>query len=146
MYVQAKLQFQAILDQVFPEYHGVFGDLYSKVSLRFLALHPTSKEVLEMSEKEITTAIGRLIRRGKSTSWCLERAQTLAAAARRNPFKETAFPSHLISMQLLIKLLLQYQDHLATLDKSVDALAEELLEYGLIQSIPGIGTKIAATI
>jgi transposase len=146
MYVQAKLQFQAILDQVFPEYHGVFGDLYSKVSLRFLALHPTSKEVLEMPDKEITTAIGRLTGRGRSASWCLERAQFLAAAARRNPFKETAFPSHLISMQLLIKLLLQYQDHLVTLNKSIDALAEELLEYDLIQSIPGIGTKLAATI
>ena len=146
MYVQAKLQFQAILDQVFPEYHGVFGDLYSKVSLRFLALHPTSKEVLEMAEREITATIQRLTGRGKSALWCQERAQVLVAAARRNPFKETAFPSHLISMQLLIKLLLQYQDHLATLDKSVDALAEELLEYDLIQSIPGIGTKIAATI
>jgi transposase len=146
MYVQVKLQFQAILDQVFPEYHGVFGDLYSKVSLRFLALHPTSKEVLEMSELEITTAIGRLTGRGRSVSWCLERAQILGAAAKRNPFKETAFPSHLISMQLLIKLHLKYQDHLAILDKSVDALAEELLEYDLIQSIPGIGTKIAATI
>jgi transposase len=43
----------------------------------------------------------------------------------------------LISMQLLIKLLLQYQEQLATLVKSVDALAEELLEYDLIQSIPG---------
>ncbi|WP_282936581.1 hypothetical protein [Paenibacillus sp. RC67] len=42
-------------------------------------------------------------------------------------------------MQLLIKLLLQYQDHLADLNKSVEALAEELLEYDLIQSIPGIG-------
>ncbi|MGQ7889183.1 IS110 family transposase [Paenibacillus sp. WC2504] len=71
MYAQAKLQFQAILDQVFPEYHGVFGDLYSKVSLRFLALHPTSKEVLEMSELEITTAIQSLTGRGKSVSWCL---------------------------------------------------------------------------
>lgn len=49
-------------------------------------------------------------------------------------------------MQLLIKLLLQYQDHLSTLNKSIDGLAEELLEYDLIQSIPGIGTKIAATI
>lgn len=146
MYVQAKLQFQAILDQVFPEYHGVFGDLYSKVSLRFLALHPTSKEVLELDEKEIAATIGRLTGRGKSTLWCLERAQILVAAARRNPFKETAFPSHLISMQLLIKLLLQYQDHLADLNKSIEALAEALLEYDLIQSIPGIGTKIAATI
>lgn len=32
MYVQAKLQFQAVLDQVFPEYRGIFGDLYSRVS------------------------------------------------------------------------------------------------------------------
>jgi len=146
MYVQAKLQFQAILDQVFPEYHGVFGDLYSKVSLRLLDLYPTSREVLELYEKEIATTIGRLIGRGKSALWCLERAQILVAAAKRNPFKETTFTSHLISLQLLIQLLLQYQDHLATLDKSIEALAEELLEYDLIQSIPGIGTKIAATI
>jgi transposase len=34
MYVQVKLQFQAVLDQIFPEYRGEFGDLYSKVSLR----------------------------------------------------------------------------------------------------------------
>lgn len=33
MYVQVKLQFQAVLDQVFPDYRGVFRDLYSKVSL-----------------------------------------------------------------------------------------------------------------
>jgi hypothetical protein len=64
----------------------------------------------------------------------------LIAAAKRSPFMQTAFPSHLISMQLLIKLLLQYKDQLADLNKSVDALAEELIEYDLIQSIPGIGT------
>jgi transposase len=29
MYVEAKLQFHTILDQVFPEYRKVFGDLYS---------------------------------------------------------------------------------------------------------------------
>ena len=31
--IQTKLQFQAVLEQVFPEYKGVFGDLYSVVSL-----------------------------------------------------------------------------------------------------------------
>jgi transposase len=36
LYVQAKLHFHAILDQVFPEYKGVFGDMYSKVSLNTL--------------------------------------------------------------------------------------------------------------
>jgi len=31
---QKKLQLQSILDQVFPEYRGVFGNLYSKISLQ----------------------------------------------------------------------------------------------------------------
>jgi hypothetical protein len=146
MYVQTKLQFQAVLDQVFPEYHGVFGDLYSKVSLRFLALCPTSQSVLAMSPEDVTANIQRLVGHVNSNRWSTERAQTLMAAAERNPFKETAFPSHLISLELLINLLLQYQEHLAKLDKSIDALAEDLLEYDLIQSIPGIGSKIAATI
>jgi transposase len=41
-FVQTKLQFQAILDQVFPEYRGVFGDLYSIVSLQLLRELPSS--------------------------------------------------------------------------------------------------------
>jgi transposase len=60
MYVQAKLPFQAVLDQVFPEYRGVFGDLYSKVSLRFLALYPTSSAVLTRSLNDITATIQSL--------------------------------------------------------------------------------------
>ena len=43
MYVEAKLQFHTILDQVFPEYREVFGDLYSKVSLLMLKQYPTSE-------------------------------------------------------------------------------------------------------
>lgn len=146
MYVQLKLLFQAVMDQVLPEYHGVFDDLYSKVSLRFLALYPTSQAVLAMSEKDVTANIQSLAGHVNPTRWSQESAQKLMAAAKRNPFKETAFPSHLISLELLIHLLLQYQEHLAKLDKSIEALAEELMEYDLIQSIPGIGTKIAASI
>ncbi|WP_409342587.1 IS110 family transposase [Paenibacillus sp. MBLB4367] len=146
MYVQAKLQFQAVLDQVFPEYHGVFGDLYAKVSLRFLALYPTSQAVLAMSVEEVKTHIQNLAGYVNPNCWTIERAQKLMAAAKRNPFKEIAFPSHLISMELLINLLLQYQEHLSKLDQSIEELAQELLEYDLMQSIPGIGTKLAATI
>lgn len=115
MYVQVKLQFQAVLDQVFPEYRGVFGDLYSKVSLRFMALHPTSSAVLTKSLNDITATIQSLTGRSNS-AWALDRALKLTAAAERNPFKETAFSSHLISLELLINLLLQYQEHLVNLD------------------------------
>jgi transposase len=47
LYVQAKLQFHAVLEQVFPEYKGVFGDLYCKVSLYTLMEFQTSESVFE---------------------------------------------------------------------------------------------------
>ncbi|WP_256990742.1 transposase, partial [Paenibacillus sp. VTT E-133291] len=40
----------------------------------------------------------------------------------------------------------QYQEHLSRLEKNIDALAEEMKKCDLIQSIPGIGPKISATI
>jgi hypothetical protein len=73
MYVHAKLQFQAVLDQVFPEYRGVFGDLYSMVSLRFLALYPTSSAVLTRSLNDITATIQSLTGRS-NFAWALEHA------------------------------------------------------------------------
>lgn len=49
---KTKLQVHSLIDQVFPEYRGVFGSLYSKVSLLTLLAFPTSEAVLSVSEKE----------------------------------------------------------------------------------------------
>ena len=46
MFVQTKLQFQAVLDQVFPEFKNVVGVLYSNVSLKILQTFPTSEDIL----------------------------------------------------------------------------------------------------
>lgn len=148
MCVQAKLQFQAVLDQVFPEYKGVFGAIYSKVSLRFLIEFPTSHSVLQTDVEVLKSRIATLLssRRGRSEAWINERVQRLLEAANRNPFQQTMYSSHLVNLKLLITLILQYQEHLAELELNIDALAEEIEDYELIQSIPGIGPKIAATI
>lgn len=49
-------------------------------------------------------------------------------------------------MNMYICMLLHYKEHLSTLEKEIDALANEVEEYEIIQSIPSIGEKIAATI
>ncbi|WP_339296953.1 IS110 family transposase [Paenibacillus sp. FSL R5-0623] len=148
MCVQTKLQFQAVLDQVFPAYKGVFGAMYSKVSLRFLHEFPTSSSVLQVSEETLKNTISALLssKRGRSERWINERVQRLLDAAKQNPFQQTMYASHLINLKILICLILQYQEHLAALEQTIDALATEIEEYDLIQSIPGIGPKIAATI
>jgi transposase len=145
LYVQAKLQFQAILDQVFPEFRGVFGDLYSKVSLLTLLAFPTSEAVLNVGERTLADTIASLCM-SRSEKWAKERSQKLMVAAARNPFQKTLYESHLFSLEMYIKMLLQYQEHLSKLENEIDTLAGEVEEYKIIQSIPGIGEKIAATI
>ncbi|MGG4202515.1 transposase, partial [Peribacillus frigoritolerans] len=54
--------------------------------------------------------------------------------------------SHVINLRMYIELLFHYQGHLSELEDRIVALANELEEYKIIQSIPGIGEKIAATI
>jgi transposase len=60
------------------------------------------------------------------------------AAADRNPFRNAPFHSHLISLEMYINLLFQYREHLAALEMPIDALANEIEVYEIIQSIPGI--------
>lgn len=145
LYVQAKLQFNAILEQVFPEYKGVFGDMYSMVPLNTLLEYTTSESVLRVGESKLADKIASLCT-SRSERWARERAKKLMDAAQRNPFKSTLYHSHLISLEMFIQMLLQYQEHLAKLDERIDALAGEIEEYKIIQTIPGIGGKIAATI
>ncbi|MGQ4666020.1 IS110 family transposase [Metabacillus halosaccharovorans] len=145
MYVQTKLQFHAVLDQIFPEYRGVFGDLYSVVSLRILQEYPASEDILAVSEDALANRIKELCK-SRSKRWAIEKCQKLKAAAERNPFQKTLYQSHLLSLSMYINMLLQYKEHLSELDAEIDTLAKEIEEYKIIQSIPGIGEKIAATI
>ena len=145
MFVQTKLQFQSVLDQVFPEYVGVFGELYSDVSLLTLSAFPTSKEILEAGEETLSIKIKELCK-SRSQKWANDQANKLMKAASRNPFQQTLYHSHLISLEMLINILLEYKKHLSKLEEEIDALAKNIEEYKIIQSIPGIGEKIAATI
>jgi transposase len=143
--VQTKLQFQAILDQVFPEFKGVFGDLYSVVSLKTLLSYPTSTDVLAVEEETLTTQIKELCK-SRSVKCAETKAKNLIAAAERNPFQQILYQSHILTLEMYIKMLLEYQKHLSTFEDEIDALAKEIEEYKIIQSVPGIGEKIAATI
>lgn len=142
--IQTKLQFQAVLEQVFPEYKGVFGDLYSVVSLLTLSEIPSS-DIFNASEEVITDKINSLCK-SRSSRWAKEKAIQLKAAASRNPFEKTVYRSHILSLEMYIRMILQYKEHLAKLELEIDALAKDIEEYNIIKSIPGIGEKIAATI
>jgi transposase len=140
IFVLTKLQFQAVLDQVFPEYRGVFGDLYSVVSLLTLLEYPTSNDVLLAGEETLAAKVYELCK-CRSSKWADTQAKKLLAAAVRNPFQETLYQSHIVTLEMYIKMLLEYQKHLSKFEDEIDALAKEIEEYKITQSIPGIGEK-----
>ncbi|MGE7594268.1 IS110 family transposase [Peribacillus frigoritolerans] len=145
MYVEAKLQFHTILDQVFPEYRKVFGDLYSKVSLLMLKEYPTSEVVLTAGESRLAESVIEFCS-SRSGEWAWGKAKKIMDSASRNPFQKNVYESHGINLRMYIELLFHYQGHLSELENRIVALANEMEEYKIIQSIPGIGEKIAATI
>ncbi len=145
MYVEAKLQFHTILDQVFPEYRKVFGDLFSKVSLLILKEYPTSEKVLESNEDDLSNSI-REYCPSRSALWARVKARKLIDSANQNPFQKVMYQSHLFNLNMYIDILFHYQGHLLELESQMISLASEIEEYKIIQSIPGIGEKIAATI
>jgi transposase len=144
-YVEIKLQFQAALDQIFPEYHGVFSDLYGSLSLKTLRQYPTSLDIQNASQEALAMEMRQFGAR-RSHAWFLHKASQLKDAAERNPFQTPVCQGQLISLQLYIQMLFQYQKHLSKLKEEIDALAKTFKEYELIHSTPGIGSKIAATI
>jgi transposase len=145
MYVEAKLQFHTILDQVFPEYRKVFGDLYSKVSLLMLKKYPTSEDVMAAGESKIAECVMEFCP-NRSSQWALDKAKKIMDSASRNPFQKVVYKSHLINLQMYIELLFQYQGQLSELENHIVSLANELEDYQVVQSISGTGEKIAATI
>ncbi|GAA0610401.1 IS110-like element ISDha10 family transposase [Virgibacillus siamensis] len=144
-YVEIKLQFQAALDQIFPEYHSVFSDLCGKLSLNTLLHYPTSADIQKVSQQALAMEMRQLGAR-RSDAWFFNKAAQLKDAAARNPFQDPICQGHVLSLQMYIQMLFQYQEHLSKLRKEINALAKTFDDYELVQSVPGVGEKIAATI
>src|SRR5690625_8022455 len=76
----------------------------------------------------------------------MNKEKQVKEAAQRNPYQSQISHGKLISLNMYIHMLFQYQTHLAELLKEINTLSKSFEEYRIIQSIPGIGDKIAATI
>lgn len=51
--------------------------------------------------------------------WANTKAIALLAAASQNPFRENLYQSHILSMEMYIKMLLEYQKHLSKFEEEI---------------------------
>ncbi|WP_338552298.1 IS110 family transposase [Paenibacillus sp. KS-LC4] len=142
-YVQAQLNFQAILDQLFPLYSNIFGQLFSKTALEVLRKYPTPEHVLITSHGEMETIIRTHCNR--SMSWASRKADAIICAAKNSLIVDYS-PSQVRALLLMISLLMEYQNHLADLEQAIKIKATSIQGFDLLRSIPGIGDKLASSI
>lgn len=139
IFVQAKLNSRALLEQVFPTYEQVFYNVFSATSLTVLA------RCLEGDAEDWNEVIQGCAERSHSKRWANEKARKLEEVldhwkeARRSPSQSKA----LLGM---VSLLLTMIRQLDELEKQMEDMAANLPEVELVKSIPGIGTKLAAAI
>ncbi|GGH48487.1 IS110 family transposase [Paenibacillus silvae] len=139
MYVQAKLNSRALLEQVFPDFIGVFCNLYATTSLKVL------QRCLENNTENVEGLIQECVGRSHSKRWIAEKTERLRELM-GGWNRQSRSRSQTVALASMVVLLLEFDNQLSHLEKQMEALAMELPEVGLVKSIPGIGGKLDAAI
>ncbi|MDQ0496199.1 transposase [Paenibacillus brasilensis] len=139
LYVQAKLNTRALLDQVFPEFEPVFYDLYSVTALKVL------QACLQGKVENASQALFEHARLSHSKKWINDRVELLDIALQQKAKVSRSVSQHAV-LEGMITLLLAFQSQLEILETQMEEISSNLPEVYLLKSIPGIGDKLASTI
>ncbi|RED52893.1 transposase IS116/IS110/IS902 family protein [Cohnella lupini] len=139
LYVQAKLNMRALLDQVFPTYEHVFSDLYSATALA------TLQNGLSGQGQEWEEVIRQNAGKSRSSFWIRAKVEQLESIY--EPWSKSKKSVAQIQMlQSMVSLLLSMQEQIEAIEEQMRQLADELPEVAFVKSIPGVGDKLAAAI
>ncbi|WP_068505946.1 IS110 family transposase [Paenibacillus kribbensis] len=144
LYVQAKLNMGALLDQVFPTYPTVFKDVYSKVSLNLLEAS-LSDSFSDYTFEQWASLLRKSAVRTPAETWITEKVQRLQTAILQNPVRKIPYGLER-ALQSMIGCIRVFQEQMTELEKLIEATSATVPDVLLLESIPGIGTKLAAVI
>ncbi|SDX46952.1 Transposase [Paenibacillus sp. CF384] len=139
MFVQAKLNSRALLEQVFPTYSQMFRDLFSVTSLLVL------QRCLEGNVFRIDEVLREVTGKARSKQWAAEKAEKLQLLL-ADWSEQPKSHSQAKALSGMIALLLEFTKQLNNLEELMEQIAKELPEVELVKSVPGIGDKLAAVL
>lgn len=129
-----------IMDKIFPEFQGIFSDMFGKTSCAILKKCPSSKEVLEIDFDEFAA----IIKKSSRSKFNIAKAKEIKLAA-RDSFSALIDPAPL---SFLVK---QMVEQIELLENQIQNLEHEISEIFMqldskITQIPGIGPVLGAVI
>ena len=133
-------QLEALVFRIFPEFGKIMKDLSSKSSQYLLGHYPLPGDILSLGEEELTHLLHR-ISRGRLGA---DRAAALYQGARESGGVLEGAESIVMEIKKLLGHLELYEADIATYEKQISHLLDQVPEARFIRSIPGIGDVIAA--
>lgn len=139
-----KVAFRAQLDVVFPGYDMLFEDLYGPVSLTTIEKYPHP----ELLEKKSIKTVSKVIQ----AKTCHRESKCNEYASKVIEFSKTIYSGcnkEDIEVVILKQLIVNLNTHLEEAERVLNEmilLAQDLPNFTILKSIPGIGDNLAARI
>ncbi|WCF06101.1 IS110 family transposase [Paenibacillus thiaminolyticus] len=144
LYVQAKLNMRALIDQFIPGYENVFKDLFSKTSLNLLEECLSPAGIQEQGDNWYE-AIKKATRASRSDVWMNKKVELMRAVCEENPVTAIGFGLRQ-SLLTMLNILRGLQEQLVDLDRIIYEVSQTIPQVQLLESIPGVSTKLATVI
>ena len=139
-----KVAFRAQLDVVFPGYDTLYDDLYGPVALAVIEKYPHP----EMLQKKKINTVSKVIQ----SKTCHRQAVSDTMADKAIEYSKTIYSGcdkDDIEVLILQRLIKKLNEDMAEAERTIGEmikLAQELPDFSIIKSIPGIGDNLAARI
>lgn len=133
-----------LLQQTFPEIENLFTNRMSKLALNVVQLFPHPVLVLELSRTKIKNVLIRETNKKLSKAKGLKYADKLLKYA-KNSYPAVTQNSALIDeVKYFCRLLIELTEQKEKLVKQIEKLSDQLPEFAILESVPGIGAQTAA--
>ena len=139
-----KVAFRAQLDIVFPGYDTLYDDLYGPVALAVIEKYPHP----EMLQKKKINTVSKVIQ----SKTCHRQAASDTMADKAIEYSKTIYSGcdkDDIEVLILQRFIKKLKEDMAEAERTIGEmikLAQELPDFSIIKSIPGIGDNLAARI
>ena len=139
-----KVAFRAQLDIVYPGYDKLFDDLYGPISLTIIEKYPHP----ELIEKKSIKTVSKLLQ----DKTCHHKAISESKASKAIEFAKTVYSGcekdgiEVILLKRMIENLKMHLNEAESVLNEMIRLAQDIPDFTIIRSIPGIGDNLAARI
>lgn len=135
-----KRRIVALLDQVFPEYDGLFSDTFGVASKEILLKYPTPEDMLTVSTRKLAALLSKASK-GRFGEKKAKQLKDVAAGSFGVGFAKDAFTFQIRQLLEQINFL---EKQIADLENEIAILLKQTGSY--ITTIPGIGETLGAII